>query len=239
MDKDNVTVSSSSYSKVSQLIDEGLRAYMCKVFSYMSAGLAMSALVAFFGSRSEGFVRLIISSPLCRWMLILAPLGIALYLMGKIARISSETARALFFVYAALLGLSLSTIFLGYSQKSVVTTFFVTSSMFLSMVIYGYITNKDLSSWSSFLFMGLVGLIVAGVANMFMRSGTADLVISGVGVVVFTGLTAYDAQAIKSYYMESDEVEIGEKKAIFGALQLYMDFVNLFLYLLRFLGDRR
>lgn len=229
----------SSYSKVSQIIDRGLRIYMRRVFSYMSSGLGMTAIVAYLASQSEGFMRFLFSSPIVYWIVILAPLGVSLYLIGKMSSITMSTARTLFFVYAGLLGLSLSSIFLIYSPESIAITFFVTASMFLSMVIYGYTTEKDLTSFGSFLFMGLIGLIIASVVNMFMQSGITSLVISAIGVVVFTGLTAYDAQTIKSYYLESDSVEVSEKKAVFGALNLYLDFINLFLYLLRFLGNSR
>lgn len=239
IDQDNLTSSASSYSKVSHLIDEGLRAYMLQVFSYMAGGLAMTALVALFASTSAGFMQFLFSSPLCYYGVVFAPIIVAVCLMARISKITPDTARMLFFTYAALVGLSLSSIFLIYSPKSIATTFFVTSSMFLSMVVYGYSTNKDLSSWGSFLFMGVVGLFIAGIVNLFLHSSTASFVISGIGVVVFTGLTAYDSQVIKSYYMESDENEISEKKAIFGALNLYLDFINLFLYLLRFLGSRK
>lgn len=240
MDRDNITSSStSSYSEISQRLDAGLREYMLKVFSYMAGGLAMTAVVAFFASSSAGFMQFLFSSRLCYWGVIIAPLVVAICLMTRISKISPDTARMLFFTYAALVGLSLSSIFLIYSPKSITTTFFVTSSMFLSMVVYGYSTNKDLTSWGSFLMMGLIGLIIASVVNMFMNNGTASLVISGIGVVIFTGLTAYDSQVIKSYYTESEESELTEKKAVLGALNLYLDFINLFLYLLRFLGDRR
>lgn len=234
-----VRETTSSYSKVSQLIDAGLRVYMRRVFSYMSSGLGMTAIVAYFTSQSEGFMRLLFSSPIIYWTVLLAPLAVSLYLIGKISNIQASTARTLFFVYSALIGLSLSSIFLVYSPQSIAITFFVTASMFLSMVIYGYTTEKDLTSFGSFLFMGLIGLIIASVVNIFMQSGVTSLVISAIGVIIFTGLTAYDAQTIKSYYLESDSTEMSEKKAVFGALNLYLDFINLFLYLLRFLGNSR
>jgi FtsH-binding integral membrane protein len=173
------------------------------------------------------------------WIVALAPLGVALYLRVKIASLSPGTAAVLFLVYAGLLGLSLSSLFIIYSVDSIVYTFFVASSIFLSMVVYGYITEKDLTSLGSFLFMGLIGLIIAGVVNIFMQNPIMHLVLGAIGVIVFTGLTAYDAQVIKSYYLESDSADIGEKKAIIGAMNLYLDFVNLFLYLLRFLGSRK
>ena len=227
-----------SYQKVAEVVDAGLRQYMLSVFSYMSGGLAVTALVAYFASKSPAFISLLFSSSLLFWLVVLAPLGIAIYLITKISRISPEKAKTLFFGYAAILGLSLSSIFFFYSTASIAHTFFVTSSMFLSMVIYGYVTKRDLTSFGSFLIMGLIGLIIASIVNIFTRSPVAHLVISAIGVIVFTGLTAYDTQMIKSYYMESDSYVISEKKAIIGAFKLYLDFINLFLYLLRFLGGR-
>lgn len=234
MSRENV----SSYSKVTRIIDSGLRVYMQRVFAYMSAGLAMTALVAYFASQSAGFIKFLFSSPLAFWIIALAPVGISLYLVGKISDIPANKARTLFFVYSGALGLSLSSIFLIYSFQSIVMTFFVTSSMFLSMTIYGYATEKDLTSLGSFLFMGLIGLIIASIVNLFMKSNAASLVISAIGVLVFTGLTAYDAQIIKSDYLESDSSEINDKKSVLGALRLYLDFINLFLYMLRFLGRK-
>lgn len=237
MKKENIGV--QSYQQVSANIDLGLRQYMLNVFSYMSGGLAVTALVAYIASTSAAFMSFLFSSPLLYWTIALAPLGIAFYLMARISRISPETAKALFFGYAALLGLSLSSIFLMYSGISIAQTFFVTSSMFLSMVIYGYVTEKDLTSFGSFLIMGLIGLIIASIVNIFVGSSVMSLVISAIGVIIFTGLTAYDTQVIKGYYKELDSSDVSTKKAIIGAFRLYLDFINLFLYLLRFLGNRK
>ena len=228
-----------SYKKVANIINAGLRQYMLNVFSYMSGGLAVTALVAYFASTSQAFMSAMLSSPMLFWLIALAPLGIAFYLIIRISRMSPEKARGLFFGYSAIMGLSLSSIFLVYSTASIAQTFFVTSSMFLSMVIYGYVTERDLTSFGSFLLMGLIGLIIASVVNVFMESTTASLVISAIGVIVFTGLTAYDTQIIKSYYTELDSDGTSEKKAIIGAFRLYLDFINLFLYLLRFIGRAR
>ncbi len=230
--------STQSYQKATNIIDAGLRQYMLNVFSYMSGGLAVTALVAYITSTSAAFMSLLLSSTLLFWIVALAPLGISIYLVSRISNMSPDKAKALFFGYAAVLGLSLSSIFFVYSTFSIAYTFFVTSSMFLSMVIYGYVTKKDLTSFGSFLMMGLIGLIIASIANIFMRSPATSLVISAIGVIIFTGLTAYDTQIIKSYYIESDSSPTSEKKAIIGAMRLYLDFVNLFLYLLRFLGNR-
>jgi FtsH-binding integral membrane protein len=230
--------STQSYQRVANLIDVGLRKYMLSVFSYMSAGLAVTAFISYIVSMSTAFMVFLFSAPLLKWSIILAPIGIVMYLSAKISSISINTAKVLFFLYASLLGVSLSAIFLVYSGMSIAYTFFVTSSMFLAMVVYGYTTGKDLTGFGSFLFMGLIGLIIAGVVNIFMQSHITSLVISAIGVIIFTGLTAYDVQVIKSYYLDSDSNDINEKKAIIGAMKLYMDFINLFLHLLRFLGNR-
>jgi FtsH-binding integral membrane protein len=229
---------SSFYRDAATTVDVGLRKYMLSVFAYMSAGLALTALVAYFTSLSEGFM-VILSNPFILWIIALAPLGISIYLTAKLSSISVEKARALFLIYAASLGISLSLIFNIYSGVSIVSTFFVTSSMFLSMVIYGYVTERDLTGMGSFLIMCLIGLIISSIVNMFIYNSTFSLIVSMIGVIVFTGLTAYDTQIIKSYYFDSDTEEISEKKAIFGALRLYLDFINLFLYILRFAGTRK
>jgi FtsH-binding integral membrane protein len=205
----------------------------------MSGGLAVTALIAYIAGTSQAFKSFLFSSHLAFWIIVLAPLGIAFYLITKISSISPEKAKSLFFGYAAMLGLSLSSVFFLYSGVSIAHTFFVTSSMFLSMVIYGYVTKKDLTSFGSFLIMGLIGLIIASIVNIFMKSSVTSLVISAIGVIVFTGLTAYDTQVIKSYYTEADSEDVSQKKAIIGAFRLYLDFINLFLHLLRFFGRVR
>lgn len=232
------SVAKQSYQKVSGYVDIGLRKYMLNVFSYMSVGLGITAVIAYFVSSSPAIIAFLFSSRLVFWVIALAPLALSVYLIARISHITSSTAKMLFFTYAALLGLSLSSIFLVYSSMSIAYTFFATSSMFLSMVIYGYTTGRDLTNFGSFLFMGLIGLIIASIINIFTHSPIISLVISAIGVIIFTGLTAYDTQVIKSYYLDSDASDVSEKKAIIGALRLYLDFINLFLYLLRFLGVR-
>ncbi|MDR1982570.1 MAG: Bax inhibitor-1/YccA family protein [Holosporaceae bacterium] len=229
---------SSFYKDATDVIDTGLRKYMLSVFSYMSVGLALTALIAYFVSLSQEFM-MVLSNPVVFSIIAFAPVIIPIYLTAKLSNISVEKARTLFLVYAASLGLSLSSIFNVYSGVSIVSTFFVTSSMFLSMVVYGYVTEKDLTRMGSFLIMSLIGLIIASIINLFVYSSTFAFVISVIGVIVFTGLTAYDTQIIKSYYFDSDIEEVSEKKAIFGALRLYLDFINLFLYILRFTGSRK
>jgi FtsH-binding integral membrane protein len=152
---------------------------------------------------------------------------------------SVGAAQISFWAFAAVMGLSLSSIFLVYTGQSIVTTFFVSSATFLGMALYGYTTKRDLTGWGSFLFMGLIGLIIASIVNLFVTSTALQFAISAIGVLIFTGLTAYDTQKIKEMYYAGDDAETGGKKAIMGALSLYLDFINLFLYLLRFIGDRR
>lgn len=227
------------YKDATAAIDVGLRKYMLNVFSYMSAGLGISAILAYLVSTSPMLISLFFSSPAMSIAVALIPLGIAMFLSFRLHALSASTASTLFIVYAACLGVSLSPVFLVYSGASIACAFGITSAMFLSMVIYGYATGKDLSRMGSFLFMGLIGVIIASLVNMFMRSSSMTFVISILGVVIFTGLTAYDVQVIKSIYLSDDSAEVGQKKAVIGALRLYLDFVNLFLYILRFVGVRR
>ena len=229
---------SSFYKDAVAAVDVGLRKYMLKVFSHMSVGLAVTALSAYFISTSQVIMSAIFNSGLI-WGLIIAELGLVIYLSARIEKMSSQTAQFSFYSYALLSGISLAPVFVVYTGESIATTFFVTSATFLSMVIYGYTTDKDLTGMGSFLMMGLFGLIIATLVNLFLKNSTLNFVTSIIGVVIFTGLTAWDAQVIKSLYFEGESQEASEKKSIMGALRLYLDFINMFLYLLRFLGNRR
>jgi len=173
------------------------------------------------------------------WIVMLAPLGIVFALSFGIQRISDVTAQALFWAYAALMGLSLSTVLLVYTQSSVANTFFATAAAFAGLSLWGYTTKKDLSGFGSFLIMGVVGILVAMVLNMFLQSGPLGLVISVLGVLLFAGLTAYDTQKIKSMYFMVGGTALAKKSVVMGALTLYLDFINMFMFLLRFMGDRR
>jgi uncharacterized protein len=219
-------------------IDVGLRAYMQRVFGLMGMGTAVTGLVAFFTSQSPTMLDLIYNTQL-RWVVMLAPLAFILVLSFGINRMRASTAQLTFWAFAAVMGLSLSSIFLVYTGQSIVTTFFVSAATFLGMALYGYTTKRDLTAWGSFLFMGLLGLIVASLVGLFVQSSALQFAISVIGVLIFTGLTAYDAQKIKEMYYGGDDSETSGKKAVMGALRLYLDFINLFLYLLRFIGDRR
>ena len=235
-------------------IDAGLRAYMIRVYNYMTAGVALTGLVAWFAFQAAGgdsiaiagnsitgltdFGRAIFSSPLM-WILILAPLGLVMVMSFGINRLSPATALTLFFVYAGLLGLSLATIFLAYTGASIARVFFISAATFGAMSLYGYTTQRDLTGFGSFLFMGLIGIVIASLVNIFLHSSGLNWVISVVGVLVFVGLTAYDTQNIKEMYSPMDDGTVAGRKAVMGALRLYLDFINLFLMLLRLFGDRR
>jgi uncharacterized protein len=231
-------------------IDEGLRAHMIRVYNYMTAGVALTGLVAWFtfsqavtdvggGSlQLTSFGHAIFQSPLL-WVLVLAPLGLVFALSFGINRLSAGTALMLFFVYAGLLGLSLASIFMVYTGASITRVFFISAATFGAMSLYGYTTQRDLTGVGSFMFMGLIGIIIASVVNIFLKSTGLDWAISVLGVLIFVGLTAYDTQKIKEMYSVQDDGTIAGRKAVMGALSLYLDFINLFLMLLRLFGDRR
>jgi FtsH-binding integral membrane protein len=215
----------------------GLRTYLVQVYNYMAAGLALTGAVAYYGAAS-GFYASIAGTPFL-WVVVFAPLALVLFLGFRIERISLGAAQISFWAYAGLVGLSLSGIFLVYTGESVARVFFISAGTFAATSLYGYTTRRDLSRFGSFLFMGLIGIIIAGLVNMFLKSSTVQLTISAVGVIVFVGLTAYDTQRIKALYIEGEDGAIAGKKAILGALALYLDFLNLFLMLMQLLGNRR
>jgi hypothetical protein len=219
-------------------IDVGLRAYMLRVYQYMTGGLALTGAVAYAIVSVPALTQLFIGTPLM-WVALFATLGIAFFMGFRIHSMKASTAQTLFWVYAAIMGIWLSPIALIYTGASIAKTFFITAGTFAAMSLWGYTTKTDLSRFGSFLFMGLIGLLLAMVVNWFLASPAIDFVISVVGVLIFTGLTAYDTQRIKEWYAESDIGDVVVKKAVFGALNLYMDFINLFLFLLRFLGVAR
>lgn len=219
-------------------IDQGLRTFMQKVYSHMGIGLAITGLVAYFVGNNEAMLGAIYGTPLA-WVVMFAPLGFSLLFSFRLHAMAGSTAQALFMVFAGLMGLSLSYIFAVYTEASIVKTFFVSSATFLSMSIYGYTTKRDLSGMGSFFMMGLIGLVLAMVVNLFLGSSALEFAISVIGVLLFTGLAAYDTQKVKEFYWEADGGEVATRKSILGAFVLYMDFINLFLFILRFLGDRR
>ena len=218
-------------------IEAGLRQHMQRIYGYMSAGLMLTALVAYAAAVS-GFYQAIAGTPLL-WIVMLAPLGFVLVLSFGLERISAGTAILLFWLYAAVMGLSLGGIFLVFTGSSIARVFFITAATYGAMSVYGFTTGADLSRFGSFLFMGLIGIVIASLVNIFTRSDAVQFVISIVGVILFVGLTAYDTQRIKAMYLESDTEESAGKKAVMGALALYLDFVNLFMLLLQLFGQRR
>ena len=232
-------------------IDEGLRAYMLKVYNYMTIGLLLTGLVAYFFGKASVVTNeagqivgitsigaLLFNSPL-QWVVMLAPLGFVFYLSARIHKMSLSSAQTTFWIFSIVMGLSLASIFIVYTQASIARVFFISSGTFAAMSLYGYTTKKDLTKLGGFLFMGLIGIIIASLVNLFFQSSAVHFAISVIGVLVFVGLTAYDTQRIKEMYYEGDSESIGGKKALMGALRLYLDFINLFIMLLRLFGQRR
>jgi len=217
--------------------DAGLRSYMLSIYNYMASGVLLTGVVALLFANSP-FVVPVLSSPL-RWVIMLAPLGFVMVLSFGINRLSTFAAQALFWAFAVAMGLSLSSIFLVYTGASIAQTFFASAASFAGLSLYGYTTKKDLSGFGTFLIMGVVGLLVASLINIFLQSSVMSLIISGVGVLLFAGLTVYDTQKIKSLYFQIAGSDMLGKSVVMGALTLYLDFINMFMFLLRFMGDRR
>lgn len=231
-----------------EAVDQGLRDYMLKVYNYMAIGLALTgaAALATFGlavdqtaagAQLTPFGQAIYMSPL-KWVLMLAPLGLVFFLSFRVHKMSVPAAQATFWIYAALVGASISTIFLVYTGDSITRVFFITAATFGALSLYGYTTKTSLSGMGSFLFMGLIGIIIASVVNLFLASSALHFAISVIGVLVFAGLTAYDTQQIKEMYFANDDGTVSGRKAIMGALRLYLDFLNMFLMLLQLFGNR-
>ncbi len=218
-------------------VDVGLRAYMLRVYNYMCVALALSGAVAFVVSTSPAMQPAIFGTPLM-WVVFLAPLGLVFFLSARIHKMSATAAQTTFWVFAALMGMSLASIFIAYTPESVTRVFFITAGAFGGLSLVGYTTKKDLSGMRTFLFMGVIGLIIAMVVNMFVASSMLQLGISVIGVLIFAGLTAYDTQQIKLMYYEADGAEVATKKSIMGALKLYLDFLNMFIFLMHIFGNR-
>ena len=231
-------------------IDAGLRAYMIRIYNYMAAGVALTGVVSWFTFNAAtttneagrlvltSFGQAIYSGPLTI-ILFLGTLGIVFFLSFRIDKLQASTALMLFMGYAALLGLMLSSVFLQYTGASITRTFFISAASFGALSLYGYTTQRDLSPIGSFLIMGLFGLILASIVNIFLGSNMLAFAISAIGVLIFAGLTAWDTQKIKEMYDSNDDGTVSGRKTVMGALTLYLDFINLFLFMLRFLGDRR
>ena len=249
--KQNIFNKVKATTKSTVVMDEGLRAYMLKVYNYMATGVLLTGIIALLSFKMSvvtdgsgaitGFTGLgnaLFFSAL-KWIVMLAPLGIVLYMSFGINKMSAAKAQSVFWIFAALMGLSLSWILLVYTGVSVARVFFITSATFGAMSIYGYTTKRDLTKLGSFLMMGLIGIIIASLVNIFLKSSMMHFIISILGVLIFVGLTAYDTQKIKNMYAASDTGELMGKKAVMGALTLYLDFINLFIMLLRLFGQRR
>ena len=235
-------------------VDVGLRAYMIRVYNYMAAAVALTGVVSWLTYQLAGGSAIVVTSagisgltafgqaifnPVTMIVLLLGTLGLVFFISFRIDRLQFTTAWTLFMVYAALLGVTLSSIFLAYTGASITRVFFISAASFGALSLWGYTTQRDLSGMGSFLIMGLFGIIIASLVNLFLKSSGLDWMISIIGVGVFAGLTAYDTQRIKEMYDVNDDGTVSGRKAVMGALSLYLDFINLFLMLLRLVGDRR
>lgn len=246
---DNRYATAGSTARAGAVVDEGLRAYMLRVYNYMAGGVALSGIAAYVTSmmavsRVGGqltltpFGQMLYASPL-KYVVMFAPLAFVLYLSLRVYKMSASAAQVAFWVFAAVMGVSLSSIFLVFTANSITQVFFVTAAAFGGLSLYGYTTQKDLSGWGSFLIMGVVGIIIAAIVNIFLQSSGLQFAISVIGVLVFAGLTAYDTQQIKDgYYAVRGNGEMVAKSAIMGALSLYLDFINMFISLLNLFGNR-
>jgi FtsH-binding integral membrane protein len=247
----NVAAARGGYADRATVTDAGLRAYMIRVYNYMAAAVALTGVVAWFTFNAAvttdtagkiigltAFGQSIFSGP-AMIVLFLATLGLVFFISFRIQTLSFPTAMTLFMVYAALLGVMLSSVFLVYTGASITRVFFISAASFGALSLYGYTTQRDLSGMGSFLIMGLFGIIIASLVNLFLKSTGLEFVISVVGVLVFAGLTAWDTQKIKEMYDVQDDGTVAGRKAVMGALSLYLDFINLFMMLLRLVGDRR
>ena len=241
-----------TYSKTADQagIDEGLRAYMLKVYNYMTTGLVLTGFIAyFFGKASvaaftpNGVILTSLGQALFNsglsWIIMLAPLGFVFYLSARINKMSVSSAQITFWLFASIMGLSLASVFVQFTGTSIARVFFITAGTFAAMSLYGYTTKRDLTKLGGFLFMGLIGIIIASIVNIFVEWGAMAFIISIIGVLVFVGLTAYDTQTIKNMYYAGDSDSVGSKKALMGALRLYLDFINLFFLWLQLFGQRR
>ena len=223
-------------------VDEGLRSYMLGVYNYMAGGVALTGIIAYwlhmYAMANPQVAQLLYRSPL-KWVVIFAPLAIVIYFSVRLHRMSAAWAQGVFWLYAAAVGASISYIFLAYGNMSIARTFFVTAASFAGLSLWGYLTKRDISGWGAFLWMGLIGVIIASIVQLFVQSSALHFAISVIGLLVFAGFTAYDSQAIKDeYYRVTGNGEAMAKASIFGALMLYQDFVGIFMNLLQFMGDR-
>jgi len=231
------------------VVDQGLRAYMLRVYNYMASGVAITGVVAYLiyamsvvqgaaGLELTAFGSFMYASAF-KWVVIFAPLALVFFISARINSMSLSAAQISFWAFAALMGASISSIFLVYAGESIARVFFITAASFGALSLWGYTTSRDLSAWGSFLFMGLIGIIIAMLVNLFIGSTALQFAVSVIGVLIFAGLTAYDTQQIKEMYSVNDDGSASGRKAVMGALRLYLDFINLFMMLLSLFGDRR
>ncbi len=237
-ERDYTQIGTGRFSATAATVDAGLRRFMIGVYNYMLGALGLTGLVSFYIGQQYELLYALANSGLM-WVVLLAPLGLAFFMGWRINTMSVRTAQTVFWLFSVLIAVGLSPIFLTHTNESIARTFFITAATFGGMSLYGYTTKRDLTSIGSFLIMGVWGLIVASLVNIFLGSSLLGYAISCLGVLIFTGLAAYDTQKIKESYYSADSPEIAAKKSIFGALNLYMDFINLFISLLRLIGERR
>ncbi len=231
----------SSVAGQSTALDAGLRSYMLGVYNHMTTALALTGFAAFgtkmLATSNPAFAQLLFGTPLS-YVIMFAPIAMVMWMSFRINKMAPSKARTLFYVYAALMGVSLSTILFVFTGASVARAFFITAGAFAGLSIYGYSTKRDLTAMGGFLIVGVLGLILASIVNIFMQSSGMEFLISVVGVLIFAGLTAYDTQKIKSIYYAGDSQDVAARKSIFGALTLYLDFINMFLFMVQLLGNR-
>ncbi|HMK42374.1 MAG TPA: Bax inhibitor-1/YccA family protein [Methyloceanibacter sp.] len=231
------------------VVDQGLRAYMIRVYNYMATGVAITGVLAYViyalsvhqgaaGLELTSFGHFMFASPF-KWVVIFAPLALVFFISARITSMSLQAAQMSFWIFSALMGASISSIFLVYAGQSIARVFFITAASFGALSLWGYTTNRDLTGWGSFLFMGLIGIILASLVNLFVASTALQFAVSVIGVLIFAGFTAYDTQQIKEMYYVGDDGSVAGRKAVMGALRLYLDFINLFMLLLQLFGDRR
>jgi FtsH-binding integral membrane protein len=224
-------------ARAGAVYDEGLRSHMLRVYNYMGLGLVVTGIVAMVVASTPALYVPIFSTPL-KWVVMLAPLAFVLLFSFKMQTMSASSAQAMFWAFCAVMGLSLASVFLVFTGTSIARTFFITATMFGATSLYGYTTKRDLTQFSSFLIMGLIGVVIASVVNIFLGSTALQFAISVIGIAVFIGLTAWDTQTIKEQYAENFDAESRQKLAVFGAFSIYLNFINIFQLLLNFTGER-
>ncbi|MER9297341.1 Bax inhibitor-1/YccA family protein [Mesorhizobium sp. M0621] len=237
MNTPNLGYRTGAAAQTGAIFDEGLRQHMLRVYNYMGVGLVVTGLVAFMISSTPALYVPIFSSPL-KWVVMLAPLAFVLLFSFKMQTMSAASAQAMFWAFCAVMGLSLASVFLVFTGTSIARTFFIAATMFGATSLYGYTTRRDLTQFSSFLIMGLIGVVIASIVNIFLGSTALQFAISVIGIAVFIGLTAWDTQTIKEQYAENFDGESRQKLAVFGAFSLYLNFINIFQLLLNFTGER-